>query len=117
MDAKLILECMSACAACADECLGEEDLDALRQCIRTDLDCADVCLATAQVLARGTPGSMAVLRAQLEACAIACRTCAEECERHADHHDHCRACAEACRRCEEACHAMLRELAVPRDPQ
>jgi hypothetical protein len=34
-------------------------------------------------------------------------TCAEECERHAEHHDHCRVCAEACRRCEEACSALL----------
>jgi hypothetical protein len=39
----------------------------------------------------------------LEACAEACRICAEECERHAGDHEHCRVCAEACRRCEQAC--------------
>lgn len=26
----------------------------------------------------------------------ACKACAEECERHADMHEHCRASAEAC---------------------
>lgn len=117
MDATPILDCMRACTTCADACLAEEDLTSLRDCIRTDLDCADVCLATARVVARGTPGGLAVLRAQLEACAVACGICADECERHAEHHDHCRACAEACRRSAEACQAMLRELAVPRDAQ
>jgi hypothetical protein len=46
----------------------------------------------------------------VEACLEACRTCGEECERHADHHDHCRVCAEACRRCEQACEDALSAL-------
>lgn len=29
--------------------------------------------------------------------------CAAECEKHVDHHDHCKRFAEACRRCAEAC--------------
>lgn len=102
---------------CADACLAEENIADLRNCIRTDLDCADICAATARVMSRHTPGELAVVRALLEACAVACRTCAEECDRHADHHEHCRICAEACRRCEAACHDALRELAIPRDGQ
>jgi hypothetical protein len=43
----------------------------------------------------------------LESCAMACRVCAEDCERHAGLHDHCRICAEACRDCEEACRTAL----------
>ncbi len=115
MDITVITECAEACTTCAGACLAEENIADLRNCIRTDLDCADICAATARVLARQTPGELAVVRALLEACAVACRTCAEECDRHADHHDHCRACAEACRRCEAACHEALRELAIPRD--
>ena len=34
---------------------------------------------------------------------VACRACAEERDRHAAHHDHCRVCAEVCRRCEQTC--------------
>jgi hypothetical protein len=37
--------------------------------------------------------------------------CAEECERHADHHEQCRICAEQCRRCEDACSAVLDAIA------
>ena len=34
---------------------------------------------------------------------------AEECEKHAGMHEHCRICAEACRRCEQACDQLLAE--------
>jgi hypothetical protein len=50
------------------------------------------------------------MRQLLEVCAAACRTCAEECERHAGHHEHCRICAEACRRCERACAEAARSI-------
>jgi hypothetical protein len=39
-----------------------------------------------------------------------CRACAEECECHARHHEHCRLCAEECRRCERACDDLLAAL-------
>ena len=45
-----------------------------------------------------------------EACAAACRACGDECERHAQHHEHCRVCAESCRRCEEGCNRLLQAL-------
>ncbi len=35
------------------------------------------------------------------------RACAEECERHAAHHEHCRVGARVCRSCEAACDALL----------
>jgi hypothetical protein len=50
------------------------------------------------------------IRTGLEACAAACRTCGDECSRHADMHDHCRVCAETCRRCEQACRELLAAL-------
>jgi hypothetical protein len=41
---------------------------------------------------------------------IACRACAEECDKHAQMHEHCLVCAEACRKCEEECMRMLEKL-------
>lgn len=101
------IECMQACTSCADACLSEDDVADMRKCIRLDLDCADVCQATSRVLTRQTEYDAPLSKAQVEACRQACATCAEECERHADHHDHCRLCAEACRRCEQACGDLL----------
>ncbi|MFF5388203.1 four-helix bundle copper-binding protein [Streptomyces sp. NPDC013012] len=105
------LACAQACTACADACLSEEMVGELTACIRTDADCADVCAATAAVLSRRTGHDARVTRAVLEACATVCGACAEECERHAGRHDHCRVCAEACRRCERACNDLIASLA------
>src|ERR687891_115765 len=48
-------------------------------------------------------------------CARSCTACAdadlaEKCERHAQHHEHCRICADTCRRCEEACASLLEAI-------
>jgi hypothetical protein len=96
-----------ACTTCADACLAEDGVADLRGCIRTDLDCADICATTARVLARRGERDAATVEALLRACETACRSCAAECEQHADHHEHCRVCAEACRRCADACAALL----------
>ncbi len=96
-------ECAFTCTACADACLAEPHVDMLRRCIRLNLDCADLCLATGRALSRRTEGEWNVLRLAIEACAAACDACARECERHAEMHEHCRVCAEACRRCLEQC--------------
>lgn len=101
-------ECAQTCTSCADACLAEPMVDELRQCIRLNLDCAEVCVATATVANRRTGSNEAVIRQLLEVCATACRLCAEECDRHASKHDHCRICAESCRRCERACQAALK---------
>jgi hypothetical protein len=106
-------DCELTCTSCADACLGEKEVQSLVRCIRTNLDCADICAVTARTLARQTEPSLALVRRQLEACEAACRACEAECEQHAHHHEHCRVCAEACRRCAEACHAVLPE--VPAD--
>lgn len=103
-------ECAATCTSCADACLGEATVAELVRCIRLNLDCADVCEATGRVLTRQTEREPEVARLMLEACAHACRVCADECDRHAGHHEHCRVCAEACRRCEEACRALLSDL-------
>jgi len=79
----------------------------LTKCIRTCLDCDDVCTATLRVVSRQTEYDANVTRAVLEACVAVCKSCGDECERHAEMHEHCRVCAEACRRCEQACNDLL----------
>ena len=65
--------CAQACTSCADACLAEEMVAQLRQCIRLNLDCADVCAATATVGSRRTGSDEEVIRKMLDACAAACR--------------------------------------------
>ena len=109
------MECSQACTTCADACLSEKIVEDLVRCVRLDLDCADMCATTGRMLSRLTAFDHAVARAMLEACAVACRACGDECLAHADMHEHCRVCAEACRRCERACHELLRAMATPAD--
>ena len=104
------IECAQVCTACADACLSEEMVDQLRSCIRTDLDCADICAVTGRVLSRQTGYDANLTRAVLEACRTACRSCGDECSQHAEMHDHCRICADACRACEQACTDLLTRL-------
>jgi hypothetical protein len=101
------VECAATCTSCADACLREKDLPELVHCIRVNLDCADTCEAAGRIVIRQTAPDLRVVRAVIEACAVACRSCGEECERHAAHHEHCRLCAETCRRCERACNDLL----------
>jgi hypothetical protein len=49
--------CAQVCTACADACLAEDMVKDLRQCIRLDLDCADVCVATGKLASRRTGSS------------------------------------------------------------
>lgn len=102
-----LVACSQACTGCADACLSEEMVAELRTCIRSNLDCADICDATARMLSRHTGYDADLTRAQLQACAQACRSCGDECARHAEAHGHCRICAEACRACEEACNELV----------
>ncbi len=99
--------CSQTCTACADACLSEEGVHELRKCIRLDLDCADICLVTGRVLTRQTEYDAPTSKSILQACANACRSCADECDRHGEMHEHCRICAEACRECAKACDELL----------
>jgi hypothetical protein len=104
-------ECAQACTGCADACLAEDMIAELTRCIRTDLDCTDICAVTGSVLTRQTGTDSEIVTTLLDACRTACRVCAEECERHAHMHEHCRICAEACHQCESACAELAGSLA------
>jgi hypothetical protein len=99
--------CAQACTTCADACLGEKEVETLSACIRINLDCADICLATGAVLSRVTHAQTELLRNLLETCVKACSLCAAECGKHSGMHEHCRVCADACSRCEKACIDLL----------
>lgn len=105
-----LVACASTCNQCADACLGEDDPASQVRCVHRNMDCADICNATARVLSRRTEPTPDVARAQLQACIAACASCAQECEAHAEHMEHCRVCAERCRRCEQACADLLSAL-------
>jgi hypothetical protein len=100
------VDCAQACTACANACLSEPDVGELIRCIRSNLDCTDVCESTARVLSRCSGPDADLTPAVLEVCIRACRACANECNQHAAHHAHCRRCAEACARCGEACEEL-----------
>ena len=99
--------CAQTCTSCADACLAEEKVTELRQCIRLNLDCADVCAGTATLATAELVRTKKSIRTMLEACITACRLCGEECQRHASMHERCRICADSCRRCEAACQSAL----------
>ncbi len=100
---ELALDCAQTCTSCADACLAEPRVTELTQCIRFNLDCADLCAAVGTVATRRTGSNEAVIQQLLGACELACRLCGEECDRHASHMEHCRVCAETCHACERAC--------------
>lgn len=105
-----VAACNDAAASalsCADALVNEARGEDLARCIGVALDCAVVCSATAQVLARYGDGDRTGMNALLRACIAECRSCAAECYRHAPQLDYCRVCAEACRACTAACQEVL----------
>lgn len=96
------LRCMQACNYCYKSCLGEESVDMMKDCIRLDRECADICAFTAQALTQHSTFSTELCRL----CADACERCGNECSKH-HHSAHCQKCAEACFRCAEVCRKMI----------
>jgi len=114
VDADLLAAVIDALSDCAQACdadtaadLSEQNVAEMVTCIRLCMDCADICIATARVTSRQKDYDASVTQPLLDACAAICRSCGDECERHARMHEHCRVCAEACRRCERACRDLL----------
>jgi uncharacterized membrane protein len=100
-------DCAQACIADTQRDLSEENVAEMVRCILLCLDCADICTATGSVISRQGEFDARVIAPLLEACAESCKSCGDECERHAGMHEHCRVCAVACRSCERACRDLL----------
>lgn len=102
----LLSECARTCQACADACLAEEHVENLRNCIVSDHACSELCQTLAKLLTMQTAPNKQLLSAVTKACELACRICAEDCEYHADEHEHCMHCGQMCRECEKLCRAL-----------
>ena len=102
-------DCAQACIADIDADLSEDNLAEMVKCIWLCLNCTDICTAIVAIVSRLAEYDADATRPLLEACAATCKSCGDECERHA-HMPHCRICAEACRRCEQACRDLLGAL-------
>ena len=102
--AKACADCQRACDMCSTHCAhllhgGQKDhMTTLATC----QDCADFCVAAAQIASRGGPFTALICKG----CADACAHCAEQCEKFPDD-KHMKMCAEECRRCEKACKEMV----------
>ncbi|MDO6416487.1 four-helix bundle copper-binding protein [Sphingomonas sp. BIUV-7] len=116
--AKHAMYCALFTTSCADACSAEGAsakgeaasgiAGDMSQCIRTCMDCSDVCTAAAKVATRMTGDDDAMVRATLTACIEACMICAAECDKH--DHEHCRLCATMCRECADDCREALATL-------
>ena len=95
------LKCIAACNHCASSCLKEDDVKMMARCIQLDMECAAICVASAQLMSLGSDQAMRIC----VLCADMCEACATECENHK--HDHCKECAKACRACAEQCRNMV----------
>ncbi|GIE95330.1 four-helix bundle copper-binding protein [Paractinoplanes rishiriensis] len=100
----------NAVTSCSAAMLADPHAGQLAGAVARDLDTADVLAVTARLLIRRAGVDTALLRVQLEACAIACERSAELCGRHAHHHEHCRKCSEATRRCAEVTRELRQAL-------
>lgn len=100
-------DCQQECDRCSTHCAHllhsgkQEHMTTLATC----QDCADVCVAASQIVARGGPFAAEICGA----CAEVCADCAKECEKFPDD-QHMKECAEECRECEKACRDMVKHV-------
>ena len=106
--AEACAECQVECNSCATHCLSmlKEGKKEHFETAQTCLDCATICAAASEVVARGGPFADLICTA----CADACEKCAKACEEFPDD-KHMKKCAEECRECEKECRAMLGSVA------
>lgn len=97
------LACLRACNHCYDECLKENKVQMMVDCIRYDRSCADTCAFTIQALSANSP----FIQEILALCALHCDACGKVCQEHAQHYDHCKECADACFHCAEVCRSYI----------
>lgn len=92
--------CAAYCERCATSCLKEDDVEQMAECIRLDMQCAQICRLVASFMALDSEYAKPLCRL----CADICNACGDECAKHEA--DHCQECARACHRCAKECAAM-----------
>ncbi len=105
----LIQQCISNCQDChricletVAHCLEMGGSHANSAHIRLLLDCAQVCLLSADFMTRASSFHPQAC----DLCAAVCTACAESCEQLADDDEWMQTCAEMCRICADSCHEM-----------
>src|ERR1700745_3815202 len=94
---EILAECTTACNNCLAACLAEPDVKNMLECIKLDLDCAQICQLTSAFISRNSDHA----RHLMKECSEVCQKCAEECAKHES--AHCQKCAEICRKCALVC--------------
>ncbi|TCI69192.1 MULTISPECIES: four-helix bundle copper-binding protein [unclassified Exiguobacterium] len=90
-------DCVETCNYCLESCLEEYDVKMMVDCIRLDRECAAICSFLAEAMTRDS----AFVPELARACAVVCKACAQECEKHK--HAHCQECARVCVQCASMC--------------
>jgi hypothetical protein len=94
-----LMNCAAACENCVSVCINDGKP---LSCCHICLDCADICMTLFRLEAHNST----FLKAMYKICADICDACANECEKHADYHPHCKASMYASRDCAEMCRAL-----------
>ncbi|KLV26263.1 four-helix bundle copper-binding protein [Niallia circulans] len=98
---KSLQECMIVCNHCLNECLTEEQVAPMLDCIHMNRESIQFCSYLEQAIIRKSPYA----KEFAEICLSVCEDCANECKKH--DHRHCQYCAEICKECVEACKTFL----------
>jgi hypothetical protein len=110
-----LMKCAKACADCQLQCdmcfqhcaaLLTQGEKAHAVTMRSCVDCAEVCKATATLSARHSPFTGGVC----EVCVKVCDQCAASCEQFPDD-KHMASCAKSCRDCAKECREMMKHAA------
>ncbi len=88
------LDCHSVCLATIAHCLDKGGDHAAPEHIRLMLDCAQICITSADFMLRGSPTHQMTCRIFADICTL----CADDCSKLADDKTMV-LCAETCRRC------------------
>lgn len=99
---KLCHECHALCNKTIAECLKLGGSHAAPDHIQLFIDCAQMCMVTADYLTR-----QSVIHDRVcKVCSDACRLCAESCDKVAGGNQLLKQCADMCRRCSDSCASM-----------
>jgi Cys-rich four helix bundle protein (predicted Tat secretion target) len=96
--------CVSTGQVCVNHCLilmgsGDKDLAA---CSKSVSQMLPLCTALQALAIQDSSYLPGLAKVALDAC----NDCAEECKKHADKHEACKACMDSCRACAKECRAM-----------
>ncbi|KAB7666523.1 four-helix bundle copper-binding protein [Bacillus sp. B1-b2] len=98
---KSLQECMIVANHCMNECLAEEHVGRMLDCIYLDRECVEICSHLEQAIIRKSLYAKELAKI----CIAVCEDCAKECKKH--DHKHCQYCAEICTQCVENCKKYL----------